>query len=136
MRKGILLIIIIALVVGGYIYFVRMEGEIKLGKKGVETKSDKFEMTAGELYAAGNIAFNASKYDKMFEYYDAALKKDPKNPAAEEAITQIARVYKNKLDFKRAHYYYKLYLQAFPNGRYKDEVQKAVLETELRGGAG
>jgi outer membrane protein assembly factor BamD (BamD/ComL family) len=134
MRKALLLIIIIAAVIGGYVYFVRMKGEIKVGREGVETKKDKFEMTADELYAAGNFAFNGTQYDKMFEYYELALKKDPNNPAAEDAITQAARVYENKLDFKRAYYYYNLYLQTFPNGRYRDEVEKSVLRTELRGG--
>jgi len=134
MRKAIFLIIIIALAVGGYIFFVRKKGEMKIGRGGVETKSQKLELTADELYKLGNTAYTATQYDKMFEYYTEALQKDPNNKAAEDAYTQVARVYENNHDFKRA-YYYKLYLQKFPNGKYSDEVTKSVLRTELRGGA-
>jgi outer membrane protein assembly factor BamD (BamD/ComL family) len=123
MKKVIIVLIIIAGGVAAYLYYGRMEG----GK-------EKLEMTVDELYAAGHVAFDGTQYEKMFDYYNEALKRDPDNPAAEDAYMNMARYYENEHDFKMANKMYTSYLQRFPKGEYRDLAEKAALRTELRQG--
>ena len=53
MRKALAVIIIIGLVVGGYIFFVRKKGQVSISGGGVQQRSQEFKMTVDELYAAG-----------------------------------------------------------------------------------
>ena len=71
----------------------------------------------------------------MIEYYNEAFKKDPSHPKAEDAYANMGKAYENKLDFNSAYKMYTLYLQRFPNGKYKNQMQKAADRMELQGGA-
>jgi len=132
--KTIIVILIIA-AVGYYVYFIRMKGKVNVSESGVQTQSRDIEMTADELYAAGNTAFNAQQTQKMLELYKKAFKKEPKHPKAEDAYYNIGKAYENDLDFASAYKAYKTYLAKYPNGKYKEIAEKAAMRMELQGGS-
>ena len=132
--KTIIVILIIA-AVGYYVYFIRMKGKVNVSDGGVQTQSQDVEMTADELYVAGNTAFNTQQTEKMLEFYNKAFKKDPKHPKAENAYYNIGKAYENDLDFASAFKAYKAYLAKYPNGKYKEIADKAAMRMELQGGS-
>ena len=94
MGRFILIAVVILAMVGGYMWYSGNIGTDSQGNLAVSAPdAPGVDAPQASKYAEGNMHFGASKYQSAIAAYEAALKEDPKDPQAPEAMYRIGKSY-------------------------------------------